>query len=271
MSKIKIYIFHTGKVVVDKAIPLHEKNPLAVTGFLRSKKKKMALPVSCYLIEHEKGLVLIDTGWHSKYVKEKPHRFLGLLDKVSTPVIKEGESIDCKLNELGYKASDLDYVFISHLDFDHISGVELVKEAKNIQASQEEINAARKSSMRYMKENWQMVNLTSFTFEETGLGPIGRSFDLFKDNSIQLIHTPGHSDGHCSVKVTGQDNKYILIGGDAAYLQESFEKQIIPGFTTNKKLAVKSLAYLTECRKDPLCLGVFVNHDPSISEQVLEV
>ena len=30
MSKILVYIFHTGRVQVDRAIPLREKNPLAL-------------------------------------------------------------------------------------------------------------------------------------------------------------------------------------------------------------------------------------------------
>ncbi|MGN0408913.1 MAG: hypothetical protein ACI4E3_00750 [Candidatus Fimousia sp.] len=34
---IKIHIFHTGSVIVDRAIPYKQKNPLAVTGFLRGK------------------------------------------------------------------------------------------------------------------------------------------------------------------------------------------------------------------------------------------
>ena len=49
---IKVHIFHTGSVKVDRAIPYGSRNPLAVTGFLRGKDKKMLLPVSCYLIEH---------------------------------------------------------------------------------------------------------------------------------------------------------------------------------------------------------------------------
>lgn len=52
MDKIKLYIFHTGKVRVDRAIPLHERNPLAVTGLFRGKDKQLILPVSAYLIEH---------------------------------------------------------------------------------------------------------------------------------------------------------------------------------------------------------------------------
>lgn len=43
MNKIKLYIFHTSLVKVDKAIQLHEKKTLAVSRFLRSKTKKMIL------------------------------------------------------------------------------------------------------------------------------------------------------------------------------------------------------------------------------------
>lgn len=49
MDKLKLYIFHTGKVRVDRAIPLHERDPLAVTGLFRGKAKPMILPVSAYM------------------------------------------------------------------------------------------------------------------------------------------------------------------------------------------------------------------------------
>lgn len=269
--KTKIHIFHTGSVKVDQAIPLHEKNPLAVTGFFRSKKKKRILPVSAYLIENEKGKILIDTGWDSKYATEKPKQFFGLVNKVSGPIIKKGESVDCKLNSLGLKPSDIDYVFYSHLDFDHVSGTAIVADAKNFMVSEEELKSAEKGSFRYMKELWSMVNLKSFAFVQNGIGPVGKSYDVFGDKKILLINTPGHSFGHTSVKISGDDGKYVIIGGDAAYLPESFENQIIPGFTVDNSLAEQSLKWLTDCKSDSLCLGVFVNHDPSVKEQILEV
>lgn len=71
MDKMVLHIFHTRKVRVDQAIPLHEPNPLAVTGLFRSKKKQMVLPVSAYLIDHPKGKILIDTGWDTKYAAER--------------------------------------------------------------------------------------------------------------------------------------------------------------------------------------------------------
>lgn len=61
---IKIHVLQTGRVSVDIGVPLRQKNPFAVTGFFRSAKHRVWLPVTSYLIEHPNGLVLIDTGWH---------------------------------------------------------------------------------------------------------------------------------------------------------------------------------------------------------------
>ena len=123
-------------MIVDQAIPHREKNPLAVTGFLRGKSKKLELPVSCYLIEHPMGMVLIDTGWDSKYATERSNYFL---NSISRPVIKQDESVDCKLKQLGIAPSEIDYLFFSHMDFDHAGGLRLVKDAKQIMAAKEEI------------------------------------------------------------------------------------------------------------------------------------
>jgi N-acyl homoserine lactone hydrolase len=270
MNKIKVYVFHTGKVRVDKAIPLHENNPLAVTGLFRSKKNKLILPVSVYLIVHPQGNILIDTGWDSKYEKERPKQLFGLVDKISAPIIEKSEGIDEKLKNAGFSTSSIKSIFISHMDFDHTSGLRLVKDVKDIKTSKEEWEACNKLSFRYV-DTWSGIcNVSTFNYLKTGIGPVGESYDVFNDGKVLLVHTPGHSNGHFSVLIKGDDG-YIILGGDAAYLQESFEKHIIPGFTTNKKLAEKSLDWLTKCKQDKICKGVFVNHDPTINEQIIEI
>lgn len=149
----------------------------------------MDLPVSVYLIEHPKGKVLIDTGWDTKYATERPKQLLGMVDKISAPIIEENEGIDSKLKTIGLLPSDIDHVFISHMDFDHTSGLRLVKEAKDIRCSVEEWNACNKCSLRYV----------------------------------------------------------------------------------DTQLATRSLDWLMQCKQDTSCIGVYVNHDPAVLEQILEV
>lgn len=264
---IRVHIFHTGRVRVDQAIPHREKNPLAVIGFLRGEKKKITLPVSCYLIEHPKGKILIDTGWDSRYVSEKPNVFL---NSISKPIIKSGESIDCKLKKLGIVPEELDYIFFSHMDFDHTSGLRLVQDAGRIMAAREEIADSKKYFFRYVKSTWKFTRIEPFDYIPTGLGPVGKSYDVFDDGSVLLINTPGHSHGLFSVKITGGEH-YVILAGDTAYTQKSLRERILPGFTVDTELAEKSLAWVCDCVADPHCLLVAANHDPSVKEQIVEL
>lgn len=267
---IKVNIFHTGSVCVDDAIPHGSKNPLAVTGILRGKDKKRILPVSCYLIQHPKGNVLIDTGWDSKYISEKPKRFCGLLDSMSTPIVKTGDSIDCKLKTVGLTDKDIDFIFFSHMDFDHTSGLRLLSNAKKVLASKEEIDDSNRYFFRYVKSNWDFTTVEPFHYANSGLGPVGKSFDVFGDGTLVLINSPGHSHGLFTA-IVSNNNQYIALAGDTIYTRKSITQRLIPGFTVDKALARKSLEWICSLEKDENCIGVFANHDPDIKEQVIEL
>lgn len=264
---VRVHIFHTGRVTVDQAIPYKERNPLAVTGFLRGAEKKIQLPVSCYLIEHPKGKILIDTGWDSRYETERPNF---ILDHISIPDVRAQECVDFKLKELGLLPSDIDCVFFSHLDFDHTSGTRLVKDAKRFMAAKEEIADSKKYFYRYVKSTWKYVNIQPFEYRETGLGPVGKSYDVFGDGSVVLINTPGHSHGLFSVKISSGDS-YLILAGDTVYTQRSLQERTLPGFTADAKLARKSVDWICKCAEDENCILVAANHDPAIREQVLEL
>ena len=264
---IKVHVFHTGAVKVDQAIPLHDNNPLAVTGLFRGEDKKLILPVSCYLIEHPKGNILIDTGWNTKYADIRPMEKMGIVDKISGPIIEKDEGVDSKLKSCGLKDTDIKAVYLSHMDFDHTSGLCLVRHAGGFYASREEIKDAERYKLRYVDTWTSAVMIEPFDYQASGIGPVGKSFDVFADGSIQLISTPGHTHGHFSVKISS-GGKYMVLADDAAYLQASFEARRIPGFTVDRRLAEKSLAWLIACRQDPDCMEVLANHDPSVAEHI---
>ena len=66
MSEIKIHVFHTGEVCVAPELPFGGEfcNPVKASGIFGKKKDRLWLPVSCYLIEHPQGKILVDTGWN---------------------------------------------------------------------------------------------------------------------------------------------------------------------------------------------------------------
>jgi len=267
----KLHVLHTGKVYVDQALAYKEKtlHPMAYSGWFRSKKKKNWVPVSAYLIEHEKGLVLIDTGWHEDIrIDQKKH--LGRIPhSMYKGQLPEGESIIEQLNELGYTDYDLDYVILTHLHSDHVSGLKHVKNAKMILTSEPEWDTAQKDKLRYIASMWEGVNINTFPLEQIPFGPYKQGLDLFQDGTVYLVYTPGHSNGQISVLVKTSKG-WVLLASDVGYSERSWKESLLPGVTTSKKKAKKSLEWVKEFSSRDDCYQVLANHDPMITPQVVQ-
>ena len=123
---------------------------------------------------------------------------------------------------------------------------------------------------RYVKDNWKDINIEPFTYQATGIGPVGKSYDVFGDNTVVLVNTPGHTNGIFTT-IVQNNNKFIALTSDSAYTQKSFDEKLIPGFTVNKKLARTSLNWLIDLQTQTNCLGIYANHDPAIDEQIIYI
>lgn len=270
--KIKIHVFHTGTVGVDPAVPFRDtsKNPLAYTGLLQNPKNRIWLPVSAYLIEHPKGLILIDTGWHSDVrINQKKH-MSWKLNFASKARLPKEEAIDEQLLNLGIKPKDLDYVFISHMDVDHISGLELVKDAKTILASKEELNAVNKGDVRYAKRLYKNIDIKPFEMKESQYGPFKRSYDVFGDNTVLMVDISGHTNGTVATLIQN-NGKFVLLTADCGYAKESWENMRLPGPMLDKSKMIKTLKWVKDMAHKENCVKVLANHDPEIEPQVIEL
>ncbi|AKG37335.1 N-acyl homoserine lactonase family protein [Paenibacillus durus] len=269
MSQTKIHVLHTGSVNVDRALPFKEKtlHPLPFSGWLRPKSWRMWVPVSAYLIEHPKGLILIDAGWHED-MRVDVRKHLGFLaSTMITGILPPGQSIREQLQRLGYTDKDLDLVIMTHLHSDHVSGLKQVAGAKRVIVSDLEWNAAQKDG-NYIKSMWEGVNMEKFEMKSIPHGPYKKGLDLFGDGTIYLVLTPGHSVGMVSLLVKTDDG-WVLLGSDVGYARKSWEQHILPGVTTSVEEADKSLRWLGEFSKRDDCRMVIVNHDLEIAPQII--
>lgn len=171
MVETKLTVLHTGTVIVDKALPYHcdTDRPFAWTHAFRPKSDLIEVPVSCYLIENRHGLTLIDTGWHTdnhtRWGQYKNLRHQYLVNKANLPA---GQAINEQLEERGIRPRDLDTVLMSHLHCGHADGLCLVKEAAHILLSEPELRAVTKDFARYLRHEWQGVNLQNLPVEYSG-------------------------------------------------------------------------------------------------------
>lgn len=277
MEQIKIRIFHTGWVCVSPYLPFggDNCNVLKASGLTTRKKDRLWLPVSAYLIEHPRGKILVDCGWHrnispnGEFDKKAQIKSLGsrLLYVVNQGKIKKGAAIDEQLLKIGIKTSELDFVLLTHLDCDHVNGLELVKDAKHILVANDEIICSKKKSpvnrIRYQSKWWKNCQLKGFDWNDTE-GPYEKAFDLFGDETVKMINIPGHCDGLCAVKVKNSDGKYVLIFSDGGYATKSWKEMVTSGVCMDKTAQRKSLEWIREQSLHKDCIESLANHDVDI-------
>ena len=90
-KEIKIHVLQCGTVGTDETITdrSKSKNPYAYTGILRGNKHRVWIPVYVYLIEHPKGKVLIDTGWHSDVRENQKKHMSWKLNLASKAILEK--------------------------------------------------------------------------------------------------------------------------------------------------------------------------------------
>ncbi|MEH7124133.1 MBL fold metallo-hydrolase [Bacillus sp. JJ1503] len=178
--------------------------PLWSKKYPCNEKNQIELRTDPILIQAEGKNILVDSGLGNGKLTEKQRRNFGVIEE--SQVVKD-------LAELNIKPSEIDYILMTHLHFDHACGLtnpigdtysSVFPNAKII-VSQTEWDEMRDPNIRsrntYWKENWETLKDQVTTFDhEWSLG------------SIKMVHTGGHSDGHSIIIIDDGDDILIHMG-----------------------------------------------------------
>lgn len=165
-------------------------------------KNQIELRTDPILLQLEGKNYLIDSGMGNGKLTEKQIRNFGVLEE---------SHLEASLEELGVGINDIDCILMTHLHFDHACGLTKLVEDKYesvfpdvpIITSDVEWHEMRHPNIRsantYWKENWK---------------PIQDQVEVFKGekqitNELKMIHTGGHSDGHCILLFEDGDDCFI--------------------------------------------------------------
>ncbi len=182
----------------------------------------------CLLIETNRhGLVLVDTGYDLKDVDHphrKPHpRITRFMRGLLNIRLREDETAIRQIEALGFHASDVRHIVLTHLDFDHAGGLEDFPNAA-VHVMQKEYDSAsgpRRGFVlrnRYRPSQYDQLNNWR-TYGAQGERWFG--FDAVRDldglpPEILLVALPGHTWGHAGVAIrTGTG--WLLHAGDAYF------------------------------------------------------
>ncbi|HLL25989.1 MAG TPA: MBL fold metallo-hydrolase [Kofleriaceae bacterium] len=188
----------------------------------RSDGLRGKLACRCILIEHDQGLVLIDTGFGLRDVAAPLERlsrfFLRLLD----PDFREELTAIRQIERLGYSARDVRHIVLTHLDFDHAGGLDDFPEATvHMMRVEAEDAVAQKTWLdrqRFRPQQWSSVERW---MGYTGGGEPWFGFDCVRQlrgvpPEILMVPLPGHTFGHAGIAVREQTG-WMFLAGDAYF------------------------------------------------------
>ena len=186
--------------------------PLWERRIAADERNRIALGMRCLLVEHEAGLVLIDTGAGNKE-NEKFHQIYGLEN--------EGpggrSALEAGIVEAGFSIDDVTMVINTHLHFDHAGG--------NTYFAGDERARISFPNARYLVQRGE-YHYATHTNERTAASYFERNYvplleagvlDLIDGEreilpGIRVLGTPGHTPHHQSVLLDGGGERALYLG-----------------------------------------------------------
>lgn len=236
----------TGSVDIH---PEHAYGSSAPTFWwiLTSKDWVTGLPINVYVIEHQDGLVVFDTGQDRVSVTDPgyfPSGPLGVIyDRLARFEISPDDTLPAQLARLGYSADDVDLAIVSHLHQDHIGGLGDLPNARILVSAAEhrtlfspmaEANGVLRSHLDFPAERWMPVDFEALA----GVPGFDRGYDVFADGSVVLLPTPGHTPGSSSLLVRRPGVSPALLVGDLTYdAARMLEDGTTPGVGSRRALS----------------------------------
>ena len=185
------------------------------------------LPVNFFLVEHERGLCLFDTGQSAAAAKPgyipRWHPFM----RLSRFELTASDEAGAQLRGLGHDPGDVRWVVLSHLHTDHVGVIEPFSNAEILVTRTEwdRFPGVAGRIRGYLPQHWPAgVEPRLVDFEDSPpVGPFAGSLDLAKDGTLLLVPLPlpGHTPGHMGLLVTGPAGSFLL-AGDAAHSTREF-------------------------------------------------
>ena len=264
---MQIHALRTGFVQIKRAQQLGVGHGLArrIRPFLDATWTDW-LPTYAWAIEHDEGVIVVDTGsasgdaylrsWHPY------HRF-----DVRFRVEPQDE-LGPQLRALGIGTSDISKVIVTHLHMDHGAGLPHVAGRPTF-VHGGELRVARSLPGRlqgYLPGQWGTAFAPQgLVWQARPLGPFELTAPLTRAGDVVAVQTPGHTPHHLSVVVKGDVS--IFLAGDTSYTQDALLAGQVDGVSPDEGQAQGTLQRIRSLA-DERPLVYLPTHDPETEHRL---
>jgi len=233
------------------------------------------LPVLAFVLEHESGLVVFDTGLNAAFATS-PQRYVGRLNDLLIPFRScAGMDLASQMRAGGLPPDEVSLVVLSHLHYDHTGGLRDFPRAKLLISEQEWL-AARSSLHRlrgYLGKEYSGLCVTELQHRSCAplaledVARYGYGIDLRDDGSLILVPMSGHSPGHQALLVFLPGGP-VLLAGDTVYVREGYSEPVGQPRPWNADLGWRSLLGLRALAMGEPTALILPSHDDAPLRQL---
>jgi len=266
----KIHAIRTGLVQVRQAQrESHSKGLGRITDMLFDKEWTEWLPIYAWVIEHEEGVIVVDTGETSRVHERGYH-------PAWHPFYRRGvhfsvhpdEEIGPQLRALGISPRDVSQVVLTHLHTDHAGGLAHLTGCK-FRVSKPEFEKASGMGGRlqgYLPNRWPKWWQPEFIrFEDRPFGTFAKSMAITRCGDVVIVPTPGHTPDHVSVVVSGSPS--FFLAGDTSYTERLLVEGKVDGVSPDVAVSLQTMSRIVAlARERPLVY--LPSHDPDAAERL---
>ena len=267
----KVHAISTGLVQVRR--PQMESRggsmPARLAHMLFDPEWSDWLPIYVWVIEHDEGLIVVDTGETARVHQRGYHpRWHPFYRRAVHFSVHPEEELGPQLRALGIGPRDVRQVVLTHLHTDHAGGLPHVTGSR-VWVSREEFDAANGIGGRvggYLPHRWPKWWQPEFIrFDRTRFGPFEEAMPLTRSGDVLVVPTPGHTPHHVSVVVCGDAS--FFLAGDTSYNQSLLVAGKVDGVSPDQRVTRRTHErILALARERPLVY--LPSHDPESASRL---
>ncbi len=232
---VKIHGLCVGTVAVKTTFKTKKGNGfLSKINILLAKYYTEYMPIWVWVIEHQEGLIVVDTGENTdsmdvdKYLSKESWYSKYQFKNACNVKIQSQNELNNQLKKINLKVEDVKLVVLTHMHLDHIDGLKFFPKQEIMVGNFEFTHPDNVFSS--ILPSW--FNPNKVEYMENRIEVFNQAYPVTKAEDLLYIPTPGHTPGHSSL-VFKTDDFDIIFAGDSSYDQAQVINGELPGANTD--------------------------------------